>query len=194
MAAASQSLEHSGTLPIATLDTVDDCHHTLGHHCHHVTVVEKQWTIADGHTNCHSGRHTSPTPTDWAIVSYSTLHTEYCTQHTAHWLLHTGYCTQHTAHWVLHTEYCTQQSAHFGLNSRRASSDIGTLGHSRWLRLRGWIYHHKTMTRPNVVTFSLNTKHNVLLGKHAKQIFGKSWDFGPRRGGCGGCLTQSQLL
>ena len=21
------------------------------------------------------------------------------------------------------------------------------------------------------------------LGKHAKQIFGKSWDFGPRRGG-----------
>ena len=131
--AASQSLEHSGTLPIATLDTVDDCHHTLGHHCHHVTVVEKQWTIADGHTNCHSGRHTSPTPTDWAIVSYSTLH----------------------------TEYCTQQSAHFGLNSRRASSDIGTLGHSRWLRLRGWIYHHKTITRPNVVTFSLNTKNTM---------------------------------
>ena len=32
VAAASQSLEHSGTLPIATLDTVDDCHHTLGHH------------------------------------------------------------------------------------------------------------------------------------------------------------------
>ena len=155
VAAASQSLEHSGTLPIATLDTVDDCHHTLGHHCHHVTVVEKQWTIADGHTNCHSGRHTSPTPTDWAIVSYSTLQTEYCTQHTAHWLLH--------------TEYCTQQSAHFGLNSRRASSDIGTLGHSRWLGLRGWIYHHKTMTRPNVVTFSLNTKHNVLLRVRVKE-------------------------
>ena len=29
------------------------------------------------------------------------------------------------------------------------------------------------------------------LGKLAKQIFGKSWEFGPRRGGG---LTQSQLL
>ena len=36
------------------------------------------------------------------------------------------------------------------------------------------------------------TKILSALGKHAKQIFGKSWDFGPRRGGGG--LTQSQLF
>ena len=36
-----------------------------------------------------------------------------------------------------------------------------------------------------------NTVNSQYLGKLPKQIFGKSWEFGPRRGGA---LTQSQLF
>ena len=44
---------------------------------------------------------------------YATLHTKYCTLHTAHYILHTTYCTLHTRHYTLHTAYCKlYKSAH----------------------------------------------------------------------------------
>ena len=114
-----------------------------------VTVVGAQWHIAYCHSG-HSGRlppHSGTIATTsqslrnsgrlLTVIPIAILGVTLRQHPRIGQLYRTAHCRLNIAHNILHTGYCTQQSAHFGLNSRRASSDIGTLGHSRWLRLRG---------------------------------------------------------